>query len=104
VAAVLAVVVAAAACAQTQDDAPQVVTVDNFARAETDTYFASLLGTRKLGELSHSREFTPVDAQTVVRSNRDTLYSNVLFDLDAGPATIVLPDAGSRFMSLQVIN
>ena len=26
------------------------------------------------------------------------------FDLDAGPVTITLPDAGKRFMSMQVIN
>jgi hypothetical protein len=57
-----------------------------------------------LGEVMHNRELTPVDAQTVVRSNRDTLYSRAVLDLDAGPATIVLPDAGERFMSLQVIN
>jgi hypothetical protein len=27
-----------------------------------------------------------------------------VFDLDAGPVTITLPDAGKRFMSLQIIN
>ena len=36
--------------------------------------------------------------------NRDTLYSAAVFDLDAGPVTITLPDAGKRFMSMQVIN
>jgi hypothetical protein len=36
--------------------------------------------------------------------NRDTLYSSGVFDLDAGPVTITMPDAGKRFMSLQVIN
>jgi para-nitrobenzyl esterase len=36
--------------------------------------------------------------------NRDTLYSSGVFDLDAGPLTITLPDAGRRFMSMQVIN
>jgi len=36
--------------------------------------------------------------------NRDTIYSAGIFDLDAGPVTITLPDAGNRFMSLQVIN
>jgi hypothetical protein len=36
--------------------------------------------------------------------NRDTLYSGAIFDLDAGPVTIALPDAGKRFMSMQVIN
>jgi hypothetical protein len=36
--------------------------------------------------------------------NRDTLYSAAVFDLDAGPVTITLPDAGKRFMALQAIN
>ena len=36
--------------------------------------------------------------------NRDTLYSAAVFDLDAGPVTITLPDAGKRFMSMQVID
>ena len=46
----------------------------------------------------------PCDAQTVIRMNRDTLYSGAVFDLDAGPVTIILPDAGSRFLSMQVIS
>jgi hypothetical protein len=36
--------------------------------------------------------------------NRDTLYSAAVFDLDAGPVTVTLPDAGKRFMSVQVIS
>ena len=45
-----------------------------------------------------------IDNQTVIRLNRDTLYSSAVFDLDAGPVTITMPDAGKRFMSLQIIN
>jgi len=40
----------------------------------------------------------------VVRQNRDTLYSAAVFDLDAGPVTITVPDAGPRFISLQVFD
>ena len=40
----------------------------------------------------------------IVRPNRDTLYSFSIFDLDAGTVTITLPDAGHRFMSMQVID
>ena len=40
----------------------------------------------------------------MIRLNRDTLYSSAVFDLDAGPVTITMPDAGKRFMSMQVIN
>jgi hypothetical protein len=39
-----------------------------------------------------------------VRPNRDTLYSHAVWDLDAGPATITLPEAGKRFMSMIVID
>ena len=56
------------------------------------------------GKFDHRREPAAIDNQTVIRLNRDTLYSSAVFDLDAGPVTITLPDAGKRFMSLQVIN
>ena len=56
------------------------------------------------GKFDHRREPAPIDNQTVIRLNRDTLYSSAVFDLDAGPVTITLPDAGKRFMSLQIIN
>jgi hypothetical protein len=45
-----------------------------------------------------------IDHQTVIRMNRDTLYSVGVFDLDAAPVTVTLPDSGKRFMSMQVID
>jgi Protein of unknown function (DUF1254) len=80
------------------------VTADNFSRAETDMYFGKRVkkGDR-IGNLSHSRELYLTDSP-VVRPNRDTLYSGSVFDYDAGPVTITLPDAGNRFMSMQVID
>lgn len=80
------------------------VTVDNFARAESDLYMGRTAREGGLGKFIHSRTPADVDKQTVIRLNRDTLYSSAVFDLDAGPVTISLPDAGKRFMSLQVIN
>jgi len=81
------------------------VTADNFTRAETDNYFANIV---KLaggpGKFFHRREIEPIDKQVVIRGNRDTLYSAAVFDLDAGPVTITLRDAGKRFMSLIVID
>ena len=47
---------------------------------------------------------TAIEKQDVVRMNRDTLYSSGVFDLDAGPVTITLQDAGKRFMSMQTIS
>ena len=52
----------------------------------------------------HRREPTPLARQTVTRMNRDTLYSAAVFDLDAGPVAITLPDPGKRFLSMQVID
>lgn len=80
------------------------VTVENFARAESDLYFGSIVKRGGFGKFDHNREPTPLDDQTVIRMNRDTVYSAAVFDLDAGPVTITLPNAGTRFMSMQVIN
>lgn len=81
------------------------VTADNFVRAESDMYIGvSARDAGGLGKILHRREPASIDNQTVIRLNRDTLYSSVVFDLDAGPATITLPEAGKRFMSLQLIS
>jgi hypothetical protein len=82
------------------------VTVDNFARAESDLYFGALLKDSggSMGKFNHRREVAQIDNQTVIRLNRDTLYSSVLLDFDAGPVTITLPDAGTRFMSMMFVN
>lgn len=80
------------------------VTVENFRRAECDLYFGKVVKDGGLGKYIHARELIAIDKQTVIRMNRDTLYSGAVFDLDAGPVTITLPDAGKRFMSLQVLD
>jgi hypothetical protein len=90
--------------AQAQSGNSIPVTVDNFGRAESDLYMANMVRDGSLGKFVHRREPATIDNQTVIRLNRDTLYSAAVFDLDAGPVTITLPDAGKRFMSMQVIN
>jgi hypothetical protein len=80
------------------------VTADNFIRAESDLYFSNVVKDGGFGKFLHFRTPVDIDHQSVIRLNRDTLYSSIVLDLDAGPATITLPDAGKRFMSLQVIN
>lgn len=79
------------------------VSPDNFIRAESDLYFGNVVRDGVLGRFKHFRDFGLLDNQLVVRQNRDTLYSVAVFDLDAGPVAVTLPDAGSRFFSLQVI-
>ncbi|MEO6794271.1 MAG: DUF1214 domain-containing protein [Mycobacterium sp.] len=77
---------------------------DNFVRAVTDEEFTNVVNENGFGRFFHLREVTPIDRQLVVRSNRDTLYSAAVFDLQASPVTITLPDPGTRYMSAQVIN
>jgi hypothetical protein len=80
------------------------VNVDNFARAETDRMFRDIQ--RDAGgpnRFHHNREPASIDAQTVIRLNRDTLYSFAIVNLRGG-ATVTLPDAGGRYMSAMVVN
>lgn len=98
---IIALGLAAASAAPT---APVQVTPANFPRAETDQYIANIVARGGFGRFSHHRDLVPQEKQTVVRPNRDTLYSTAVFDLDAGPVTVTLPDAGSRFFSLMLIN
>ena len=83
---------------------PVPVTADNFIRAETDLYFGVTAKRGGFGKFDHYRVPMAIEAQTVIRANRDTLYSAAVFDLDAGPVTVTLPDSGERFMSLQVFD
>ncbi|QUN32135.1 DUF1254 domain-containing protein (plasmid) [Cupriavidus sp. KK10] len=90
--------------AQAAADTAIPVGIDNFARAESDLYMGKMVSDGSFGKLVHSREPASIDAQNVIRMNRDTLYSGGVFDLDAGPVTIELPEAGERFMSMLVVD
>ena len=85
-------------------DRPVAVTPENFVRAELDLYFSGVVKDGGFGKFMHRRQPTSVARQTIIRMNRDTLYSAAVFDLDAGPVTITLPDPGKRFLSMQVID
>jgi hypothetical protein len=94
-----------AALAQSPSGNTVLVTVDNFVSAESDVYMGNAVkDSGGVGKFNHRREPASLDKQIVIRLNRDTLYSSALFDLDAGPVTITMPDAGKRFMSLQIIS
>ncbi|HEV7431799.1 MAG TPA: DUF1214 domain-containing protein, partial [Steroidobacteraceae bacterium] len=80
------------------------VTVQNFSRAESDMYFAKAVAAGGFGKLVHHRAPVAIEQQDVIRMNRDTLYSQGVFDLDAAPVTISLPHIDKRFMSLLVID
>jgi len=89
--------------AVSQNAKPIPVTPDNFVRAESDLYMSAVVQKGGFGRFDKVRDLTPVERQTTSHANRDTLYAAAVFDLDAGPVTITLPDPGKRFMSMQVI-
>jgi hypothetical protein len=80
------------------------VTVDNFIRAATDIEFGKYVALAGgVNQFYHFRDLMPVDAQTTISANRDTLYSTAIIDISEG-ATFTLPDVGDRYMSAMVIN
>jgi len=80
------------------------VDVDNFARAETHRMFADLQrNAGGVNRFAHNRKPASVDEQTVIRMNRDTLYSFAIVDLSAG-ATLTVPEAGRRYLSVMAVN
>ena len=81
------------------------VTIDNFARAETDTYFRANMDAfgADVGQLMHIRAPVTPENQAVIRSNQDTLYSGIVLDLSE-PVTVTLPDSAGRYLSMHVIN
>ncbi|MGF6228302.1 hypothetical protein QFZ27_002257 [Inquilinus ginsengisoli] len=80
------------------------VSVETYSRAQTDVNFAGVVKAGGFGRFKHGRELAPPVQLGIVRPNRDTLYSFAILDLDAGPATVTLPDPGKRFMGMQVVN
>jgi hypothetical protein len=89
---------------QTIDSTAVRVTADNFVCAESHRYFGNAVKQGGFGKFYHYRDPMPIDDQTVVRANRDTLYSAAVFDLDAGAVTITLPDSDGRFRSMFTVN
>ena len=86
------------------DHVSTAVNVDNFVRAETDRMFSDLQ--RDAGGVNvwnHNRAPAAIDRQTVIRLNRDTLYSFAIVDISDG-ATFTIPEAGDRYLSVMVVN
>ncbi len=82
----------------------QPITIDTFVRAESDTAIRNIYNQGGgQGKFLHLRTPTPLDNQTIIRMNRDTLYSAAVVDLST-PATVILPDTGGRYMTLHVVS
>lgn len=77
---------------------------DNFVRAENDRMFHDLQ--RDAGGVNtffHNREPAAIDRQTVIRLNRDTLYSFAIVDISRG-ASFTIPEHGDRYVSAMVVD
>jgi hypothetical protein len=82
------------------------VTQQTYCRAETDrTFYNATQLTGGVNNLFSFRNVTPLDRQTVVRMNKDTLYTVALVDTSKG-ATITVPEmpAGRYFSVLLLDN
>ncbi len=80
------------------------VNVDNYAQAEVASQIDRIVGLGAVvNEWVHFRRPTPLDQQSVIRMNRDTLYSIAVVDISQG-ATLTIPDGGGRYLTVMVVN
>lgn len=80
------------------------VTVNNYIRAETAGQFDRILKmTGGVNKLMSFRGPTPLDKQSVIRMNRDTLYSFAVVDISEG-ATLTMPENNGRYNSAMIVN
>jgi hypothetical protein len=78
--------------------------VDNFVRTQTHRMFRDIQASAGcIGSFRHNNTPARIDEQTVIRLNRDTLYSFAIVDL-AQPARLKLPDADGRYFSAMIVN
>jgi hypothetical protein len=81
------------------------VTKDNFIRAETDRMFGDFLKlSGGVNRLAHIRKPTPLDQQTVVRMNRDTIYSASIIDSSQGGTVTLPPAPDGHYISVHFID
>lgn len=102
-------IVAFAACAATVSvaaHAGELVTPETYIRAETDFAFADFQKNAggRVNRFFYITRPTPLDQQSVVRMNRDTLYAGSVVDTEGG-ATVTIPEfPDDRYFSVLVID
>jgi len=87
---------------QLKNGGDETVTEDNFIVAESDKYFFEQQSFLRLNEFKHDPNLVTPDTQTVVRQNRDTMYSKGVFDTSGG-VYFELPILDT-YLSVQVID
>lgn len=80
------------------------VTPDNYARAEVDESFKSIVSAVGSNAFRHDRALIPLDKQPAVTMNRDTVYSFGVFYAPEG-TTITLPKSpDNRYQSAMTLD
>jgi len=88
----------------TQESKLVQVTKENYPTVETSRQFViQIQRAGGINKLDRWDGITKLDNQPIVRLNQDTVYSMGVVDASKG-ATITLPDAGDRFMSVQFVD
>jgi uncharacterized protein DUF1254 len=81
----------------------ELVTINNFVRAESDMQMKAYVDTfKQFGKFHHSRAMYDVTKQLTIRPNTDTLYSFGIFDLSS-PLSLKMPNT-DRYQSAMVIS
>ena len=76
------------------------VTLENYEIAESDLAFNNVTKLVGTGQFLHFPvEAFDLENQTVVRMNRDTIYSTVVLNVTEG-ASITLPESDGRYLSV----
>ncbi len=78
------------------------VTENNYEEAESDLAFKNITKLVGSNKWYHFSGLTPLNNQTVVRMNRDTIYSGYVADLSNG-GSITIPDTGNRYISVMIV-
>src|SRR5260370_30309661 len=77
--------------AQTPTSQAELVTVENYNRAQTDVYFAGVVKNGGFRKFPHNPQLAPSAPPGISRPNRDPVFSFAIAVPDPGPATITLP-------------
>lgn len=85
-----------------QQNKETIVTEDNFVVAETDMYFTKHSKEHAVNTFRHSREYSTIESQVVIRENQDCLYSHAVVDASEG-VTLKNP-AWDRYSVIQVLD
>lgn len=79
------------------------VTKDNYEVAESDLSFSRITGLVGSNAWLHFPGPTPLDNQTVVRMNRDTIYSAYVADVSEGGTVTIPPTDDGRYLAVMVV-